>query len=267
MTDFAQKKSYNFQDLVRIVALLRAPDGCPWDREQTHASIQMNFIEETYEVVDAIQQNDAHLLCEELGDVLLQVALHAQMEAETGAFTIDDVADGICKKLIYRHPHVFGTTVAETTKEVLQNWEKLKIAEKHRESVGDNMDSVPRAMPALMRAAKVQKRAAGTKLEYQDAFGALADLQSEVAELAAALQVNDKDAAASELGDVLLSAVNVSRFIKCNAEQRLTASTDRFAARVKAMDALAAQQGKTLSDINEEELDKMWKEAKKVASK
>ena len=129
---FTPKERYDAQDLIRIVAQLRAPQGCPWDREQTHASIRMNFIEETYEAVDAIDQNDAHLLCEELGDVLLQVALHSQMEAEKGTFSFDDVCDGICKKLIYRHPHVFGESSAATTGQALANWEALKNAEKGR---------------------------------------------------------------------------------------------------------------------------------------
>ena len=146
MVDFEQKEHYTAQDLVRIVALLRDPDhGCPWDKEQTHRSIRSNFIEETYEALEAIDLADAHLLEEELGDVLLQVALHCQMEAEQGTFDFDSVCDGICKKLIYRHPHVFGDTVAETTGEVLSNWEALKNAEKERTTAKSRLESVPRA--------------------------------------------------------------------------------------------------------------------------
>ena len=149
MVDFEQKEHYTAQDLVRIVSLLRDPvNGCPWDKEQTHQSIRSNFIEETYEALEAIDLNDAHLLEEELGDVLLQVALHCQMEAEKGVFDFDSVCDGICKKLIYRHPHVFGDTVAETTGEVLSNWEALKNAEKARhrqEPAGERARGLSRA--------------------------------------------------------------------------------------------------------------------------
>ena len=149
----AAKEQYTMQDLLEIVALLRNPEGgCPWDKVQTHESIRRNFIEETYEVADAIDLGDRHLLCEELGDVLLQVALHTRMEEETGAFTFADVCTEICRKLIYRHPHVFGNTQADTPQAVLQNWEQLKRAEKHRERAADDLDSVPAALPALMRA-------------------------------------------------------------------------------------------------------------------
>ena len=185
---FTPKERYDAQDLIRIVAQLRAPQGCPWDREQTHASIRMNFIEETYEAVDAIDQNDAHLLCEELGDVLLQVALHSQMEAEKGTFSFDDVCDGICKKLIYRHPHVFGESSAATTGQALANWEALKNAEKGRATAKDRLESVPRSFPALMRAAKLQKRAGAYGFAYQKPEDALNDVKDEMAELEQALE-------------------------------------------------------------------------------
>ena len=186
--EFRRKERYTAQDLVRIVALLRDPaDGCPWDKEQTHQSIRSNFIEETYEVLEAIDLADAHLLEEELGDVLLQVALHCQMEAEKDVFDFDAVCDGICKKLIYRHPHVFGDTVAETTDQVLATWEALKNAEKARTTAKSRLESVPAAFPALMRAAKVQKRAGAYGFAYPDAAAALADLESELAELKAAM--------------------------------------------------------------------------------
>ena len=188
MVDFERKQRYNAQDLVRIVALLRDPvNGCPWDKEQTHESIRSNFIEETYEALEAIDLADAHLLEEELGDVLLQVALHCQMEAEKGVFDFDAVCDGICKKLIYRHPHVFGDTVADTTGQVLANWEALKNAEKERTTAKSRLESVPAAFPALMRAAKVQKRAGAYGFAYPDAAAALADLESELAELKEAM--------------------------------------------------------------------------------
>ncbi len=172
MNGLTQKERYNMEDLLEIVALLRDPEnGCPWDKVQTHTSIRKNFIEETYEVADAIDLADASLLCEELGDVLLQVALHTRMEEEQGAFTFGDVCTGICKKLIYRHPHIFGDAGAQTPDEALQNWEALKRREKHREGAGDDLDSVPAALPALMRSRKVAKRAADHGFTYPDAQG------------------------------------------------------------------------------------------------
>lgn len=269
MIVFADKPQYNMDDLMRIVEILRAPGGCPWDREQTHRSIEMNFLEETYEAVDAIRLGDAHLLCEELGDVLLQVALHTQMETEAGGFTIGEVTDGICRKLIYRHPHVFGDVQAKTGSEVLQNWEKLKVAEKGRQDVGDNIDSVPRALPALIRAAKVQKRAAVCPaLDYPHAQAALTLLRAEVEELAQALENGNAQQAQEELGDVLFSAVNVARKMRVDAEQALTASTDKFSARIKAMNTAAAQQGKQLAECTDAELDALWLSAKKeIAAK
>ena len=261
-----QKNCYTMQDLLDIVALLRDPEhGCPWDKVQTHASIRKNFLEETYEVADAIDLQDSHLLCEELGDVLLQVALHTQMETEQETFSFEDVTTGICKKLILRHPHIFGDVKADTPEAVLQNWETIKRTEKHRESAGDNLDSVPAALPALMRGRKVQKRAADYGFNYADTAAALADLDSEVEELKAALAANDAENAEEELGDVLFSAVNVSRFAGCDAEEALSKSTAKFVRRFKAVEQLARAQGKELQSLSAQELDKLWKQAKVFA--
>ena len=261
MVNFTTKPHYTAQDLAHIVALLRQPEGgCPWDIEQTHSSIRNNFIEETYEAVDAIDQGDAHLLEEELGDVLLQVMLHCQMEAEAGRFDFDAVCDGICKKLIYRHPHVFGDTVAATTGEVLNNWEALKNKEKGRETAKDRLESVPAAFPALMRAAKVQKRAAPYGFAYPDVAAALADLESEVAELRAALQ--DPGEARAEAGDVLFAAANVSRMLGAEPEEALSGATGRFQGRVIACEEMAAAQGKALPELDAAALDACWKQAK-----
>lgn len=262
MVSFTQKDRYNAADLLQIVALLRAPGGCPWDREQTHQSIRMNFIEETYEAVEAIDLADPHLLCEELGDVLLQVALHCQIEAEQGVFSFEDVCDGICKKLIYRHPHVFGDTVAQSTGEVLRNWNALKNKEKGRDTAKAELESVPACLPALMRAAKVQKRAAGYGFAYKTIDAALADLESELAELREALRTGQN--LPGEAGDVLFSAVNVARMAKVDAEQALGAATGRFTARVAACEDLAAGQGKALKDLSADELDELWRKAKQA---
>ena len=261
--EFRRKERYTAQDLVRIVALLRDPaDGCPWDKEQTHQSIRSNFIEETYEVLEAIGLADAHLLEEELGDVLLQVALHCQMEAEKGVFDFDAVCDGICKKLIYRHPHVFGDTVAETTDQVLSNWEALKNAEKARTTAKSRLESVPAAFPALMRAAKVQKRAGAYGFAYPDAAAALADFESELAELKAAMASGE--GVEWELGDVLFAAVNLGRMLGQDSEQALSRATTRFQNRVIACEAQAQAEGRALEDASPAELDRYWKAAKQT---
>ncbi len=259
MAEFQQKERYNAQDLVRIVAQLRCPEGgCPWDLEQTHQSIRMNFIEETYEAVDAIDQQDPDLLCEELGDVLLQVALHSQMEAETGRFTFDDVCDGICKKLIYRHPHVFGDVSAASSGEALANWEVLKNKEKGRATAKDRLESVPRSFPALMRAAKLQKRAAAYGFAYQQPQDALRDLKEEIAELEQAMQQGE--GVPEEMGDVLFAAAGLARSLKADPEQALTGASDRFQSRVIRCEQLAGPL--PLEDATKQQRDGFWRRAK-----
>lgn len=171
--NFTEKENYNFNDLVEIVKILRAPDGCPWDREQTHKSIRSNFIEETYEAVEAIDTDDLDLLKEELGDVLLQVAMHAEIESEQGTFDINDVCDGICKKLIIRHPHVFGDVNADTTEKVLKNWDAIKMKTKSQKTQTQAILSVSKALPSLMRSTKIQQKAAKVGFDWENVNGAL----------------------------------------------------------------------------------------------
>ena len=199
--------------------------------------------------------------------MLLQVALHTRMEEEQGAFTFGDVCTGICKKLIYRHPHIFGDAGAQTPDEALQNWEALKRREKHREGAGDDLDSVPAALPALMRSRKVAKRAADHGFTYPDAQAAIADLEQELTELKQAVAQGSADAQQEELGDVLFSAANVSRFLDCDAEEALDAATVKFVRRFRKMERLAAQQGCAVDDLSAAELDKLWKRAKEVFTK
>lgn len=261
MVQFAVKDKYDANDLEQIVALLRDPqNGCPWDKEQTHHTIRNNFIEETYEAVEAIDADDAHLLEEELGDVLLQIMLHSQMEAETGTFDFGAVCDGVCKKLIYRHPHVFGDTAAETTGEVLKNWEALKNTEKGRTTAADRLASVPTVFPALMRAAKVQKRAAPYGFAYPDVSAAMADLESEIAELKQAIQLGE--GVSHEMGDVLFAAANVSRMLHTDPEEALAKATARFQNRVIRCEQLAAAEGTTLEQTTPDALDAYWNRAK-----
>ena len=177
MVDFQCKPRYDWADFLRVMDLLRGPGGCPWDAEQTHDSIRRNFLEETYETLDALDRDDAAGMCEELGDVLMQVAFHAQIEAERGRFTMDDVVDGVTKKLVYRHPHVFGTVEADTSEQVLANWEVLKRREKGQRSTADAIESVPHTLPALWRAEKIQSKTAKAGFDWDSALSALGKLE------------------------------------------------------------------------------------------
>lgn len=260
--DFEFKEEYTIDDLLNIMEILRSPKGCLWDREQNHQSIKMNFIEETYEAVEAINKADAEMLKEELGDVLLQIVFHAQMEKEEGRFDFADVADGICKKLIERHPHIFSDTKVSNTDEVLSNWDEIKRQTKQQKSTAEAMEAVPRELPALMRSTKIQKRAAKQGFDWPDVKGALDKLQEEVDELSAAIREGSADKIADELGDVLFSAVNVSRFVKLDAEDALTAATDKFMARFSFVEKMAAEEGLDISKTDMAILDKLWNQAK-----
>ncbi|MFV0352637.1 MAG: nucleoside triphosphate pyrophosphohydrolase [Oscillospiraceae bacterium] len=258
--EFELKARYDIGDLVEIIAVLRAPNGCPWDREQTHASIRKNLIEETYEVAEAIDTNDTGLLLEELGDLLMQVLMHAQMEAEQGHFTFDDVCNEVSQKLVYRHPHVFGDVTANDSDTVLRNWEDLKNAEKGRQTAADRLESVPAGLPALMRSQKVQKRAADFGFSYADTAEAMIDLRSEVEELQQALQL--QQGVEHEAGDVLFAAVNVARQAGIDAEEALTRSCNRFVQRVEFAEEQAQQEGQPLQQASRAQLDGFWKSAK-----
>lgn len=262
MIDFKQKNSYDMLDLIEIMRILREPGGCPWDAEQTHESIKKNLIEETYEVIEAINKNDKELLCEELGDLLMQVVFHAQMEKEEGSFEFNDITDGICKKLIERHPHVFGEVAVSGVDDVLTNWDAIKRKSKGQKTTTQSMNSVPRELPALMRATKLQKKAADAGFDWSEVSGALDKLEEEIAELRQAIGNNDCENMSEELGDVLFSAVNVSRFIKADAEEALTAANDKFLARFTKVEALARERNIDMKSSSLEELDRLWDEAK-----
>ncbi len=260
MIDFESKDFYTLQDLERIVSILRAPGGCPWDREQTHQSIRSNMLEEAYEACEAIDQADSEHLKEELGDVLLQVALHAQMEREAGGFDLDGVADGICKKLIFRHPHVFGDVKAQDVDAVLNTWDAMKRVEKSQSTYTDTLEAVARALPALWRAEKVQKKAKKAGFDWPDASGAVDKLSEELAELQAAL-AGDGDVT-EELGDLLFAAVNVARFAGADPEDALNRATDKFIARFALVEQKAQAKGWDMKERSLEELDRLWDEAK-----
>lgn len=260
MIDLLNKKHYNVDDLVHIVQILRHPGGCPWDGEQTHQSIRRNFLEEAYEAVEAIDQDSTEHLKEELGDVLLQVVFHASIEEDAGRFDLNDVADGICRKLIYRHPHVFGDVTVHSTGEVLSNWEELKRKEKGQATQADAVDAVARTLPALWRAEKVQKKAAKVGFDWDDVSGAMDKLSEELDEVRAAI-AGDGDPA-EELGDLLFAAVNVSRFLEVDPEDALQAASDKFAARFRRVEERVSADGRRMEDMTLAELDAIWNEIK-----
>lgn len=257
-----EKENYTFEDLLKIMQLLRSENGCPWDIEQTHTSIRNNLLEEAYEVADAIDRLDDTDMVEELGDLLLQVVFHCQIANERGAFDIDKVADGICKKLIYRHPHIFSNVVANTSDEVLNNWDKLKNKEKNMNTFSDTLYAVPKAFPALIRAQKIQKRAAKAGYDFRSLNDAVLKLEEELAELKAAIAKGDNDEAAAELGDILFSAVNTARHLSVDAEQQLDRSIEKFLSRFSSAEDIAMAEGKSLNSYTDEELDVIWQKVK-----
>lgn len=259
---FEFKDKYKIDDLLKIMSLLRSENGCPWDKEQTHQSIRKNFIEETYEVIEAIDNDDKDLLLEELGDVLLQIVFHCQIEKECGNFDFSDVTDRICKKLIARHPHIFGDVKVRDTEQVLENWNNIKKAEKQHKNQTEVMNSVPRVLPSLMRSAKVQQKAADVGFDWDNVKGALDKLEEEIRELKEAIDRGDGKQQFEEFGDLLFAAVNVSRFLGVDAEKSLTYATDKFIRRFSVIEKLALKSGIEMKNQSIEVLDELWEKAK-----
>ena len=245
----------NLERLIEIIEILRSENGCKWDREQTHATLRKNMLEEAYEAVDAIDDNDMKHLQEELGDVLLQVVLHAQIAKEAKSFDIEDIAKQISDKLVHRHPHVFGDVKVDSTQEILDNWEKLKKEEKpHRTSI---MDGISRAQAALMSAQKISKKAVGVGFEWQNEDSLYDCVLSEIKEFKEAKTQDEKE---DELGDILFAVVNLARWNKIDAEQALLRANKKFISRFRTMEKLA---NKDLETLSLEEWDNLWKQAKK----
>lgn len=252
----------NLEELISIIRKLRAPDGCPWDREQTHYSLRPNMIEEAYEAVDAIDDNDMKHLKEELGDVLLQVVLHSQIASEEGAFDIEDVAQELNKKLIHRHPHVFGNAKIDNSDDVLQAWDKLKAEEKtHRKSA---MDGISRSQAALISAQKISKKAVKQGFEWPDEETLYDCIKSEFQEFKQAKENGDKLNMEEEFGDILFAVVNLARWNKIDAEQALLKANKKFEKRFRKMEELAK---KPLTEYSLDEYDKLWQQAKKEIKK
>ena len=261
MINFTRKPHYDYADLLEIIRLLRSEDGCPWDKVQTHRSIRRGLLEEAYEAAEAIDNDDPVLLKEELGDVLMQVVFHADIESDAGRFTIDDVCDGVVKKLLFRHPHVFGSQREDSPESVLVSWDKLKRQEKGQKTVADSMDSVARSLPGLWRAEKLQNKAASAGFEWPDVQGALDKLEEEVAELRRA--VEEGGDVPEELGDVLFAAVKVGRFCACDPEDAVNGTCEKFIRRFRAVENGAAAQGREVSQLSLEEMTALWNEAKR----
>ncbi|MGF6357927.1 tetrapyrrole methylase family protein/MazG family protein [Paenibacillus sp. 4624] len=267
-TDDALRRR-SFARLHEIVNILRSPGGCPWDQEQTHQSIRKNLIEETYEVIETIDEDDPDHMKEELGDLLLQIMLHSQMEEEVGTFNVYDVIEGLNDKLIFRHPHVFGDNQAEDANEALQNWEQMKAEEKKRKGQdvqnSSVLDGIPPDLPALMKGYKLQKKAAKVGFDWDDVEGVFAKIEEELAELREAVhQGHDAEARKLELGDVLFATANVARFIDTDPEEALAATNRKFVARFQYIEDRLREQGKTPADSTVDEMEQFWQMAKKA---
>ncbi len=251
-----------FQTLVDIIAKLRAPNGCPWDREQTHKSIRENLLSETYEALHALDEGDAKKLCEELGDLLLQIVLHAEIARDTGEFDMGDIVAGINNKLIYRHPHIFGDAHVNSAKEVSVNWEKLK--EKEREAGKSMLESVPKEMPALAYAMDIQKRVARVGFDWKELQGVIDKLNEEVKELQEAPNQEERG---KEFGDLLFTLVNVGRRMGIDSETELRRANQKFYDRFSHMEKVCRERGCKIGDLPFEEQNKLWNEAKIATGK
>jgi tetrapyrrole methylase family protein/MazG family protein len=265
-----------FDRLHEIVAILRSPEGCPWDREQTHQSIRKNLIEETYEVLETIDDGDPEAMCEELGDLLLQIMLHSQMEEEAGTFSVYDVIDGLNRKLIRRHPHVFGDRKAGSAGEALQNWEQIKAEEKRAKGADKQadtrslLDGVPRDLPQIMRALEYQKRAAKVGFDWPEIDGVFDKIQEELRELKEAAEQGGQagtrghgDKRMEELGDLLFAVINAARMLHLDPDQALAAVNRKFYSRFAHIESRLREHGLTFADVDLDRMEEWWQEAKK----
>ncbi|MEG1528508.1 MAG: nucleoside triphosphate pyrophosphohydrolase [Clostridia bacterium] len=252
------KKSYNFDDLLLIVQILRSPNGCPWDKVQTHQSLRANCIEEAYELVDAINKNDSSSIKEELGDLLLQCALHSQIASENNEFNFNDVCATLCNKLISRHSHVFGQDCADSESSALDVWNKNKLIEHSYSTYAQHLKQVPLTTPSLMRAYKVQSRASKVGLDFSNVNQAISKVKEELAEVIDADTLQREE----ELGDLLFAVVNVFRFFKTDPEVALGKAIDKFINRFSYIEQTLAGNDKSFAQVSAEELDVLWNEAK-----
>jgi tetrapyrrole methylase family protein/MazG family protein len=256
-------KPDNFVRAVEIMNRLRAPGGCPWDAEQTHGSLKRYLLEECYEVMEAIDAADDHLLQEELGDLLLQPLFHSAIAAERGAFTINDVIDTLCDKLVRRHPHVFGDQVVNSADEQVANWERIKQAEKGEERKSA-LSGVPPHLPALLKAQKITEKAARVGFDWEHVDQVFAKVLEELHELEETLETRDEERMEAELGDLLFAIVNLGRFLSLNPEEALRKTISRFSCRFNHIETTLHQRGVSLHDASLTEMEKLWQEAKRL---
>ena len=258
--DLGNKK--DFQDLLDIIETLRNPGGCPWDREQTHESLKSALLEECYEVIDAIENEDEDALIEELGDVLLQVVFHASIGKEDGYFDIMDVIGGISNKMINRHPHVFGNEKANTSEQVLVNWDEIKKEEKGIKTLTEEMQNIAKSLPATTRAYKVQKKAKKVGFDWDDVNCAMDKVKEELNEIKEVYNCEDKSIIEGEVGDLLFACINVARFLEVDGELALDKTIKKFIKRFSYIENEAIKNNKNLKDMTLEDMDKLWEEAK-----
>jgi len=256
------KAGDEFARLIEIMERLRGPDGCPWDRQQTHESLKKYLLEETYETLEAIDSGDMSELCGELGDLMLQLAFHAQLAKERGDFDISDSLTNINEKLLRRHPHVFGETEVAGAEEVLHNWDQIKLREKGMETRASILDGVPKTLPALARAMEISKRAARAGFEWPNLEAVFAKLEEEVSELRDEIYTGDTQRTAEEIGDLLFTIVNVARWTKVDPEDALRIMIERFNSRFVQIEEAARASGRSLDDLSLEEMDAVWDRAK-----
>jgi tetrapyrrole methylase family protein/MazG family protein len=256
------KEKYDFNDLLQVMERLRAENGCPWDREQTHESLKIYMIEETYEVLEALDSGNMGKFCNELGDLLLQIVFHAQIAKENGVFDINDVTTEICQKLISRHTHIFGDAKADTAEQVIENWEAIKKKEKQLKSQTGVLKDVPSNLPALMRSYKVQQKAAQVGFDWDDIEDVFGKVDEEIQELRDVYRSKNVERITDELGDALFALVNLSRFLKIQPELALTGTVNKFIRRFEYIEQQSAKEGKKLEDMSLAEMDVLWNEAK-----
>ncbi|SHK21618.1 bifunctional methyltransferase/pyrophosphohydrolase YabN [Paramaledivibacter caminithermalis] len=260
-------KKYKMHNLVDIMKKLRSNEGCPWDRKQDHQSLKPYLIEESYEVLEALEKDDIELLEEELGDLLLQIVFHSQIASENGYFNITDVITGICRKLINRHPHVFGNLKVQTAEKVLINWEEIKRREKEENSYTESLARIPKQLPALMKSYKIQQKAAKVGFDWDNVYGAMEKVSEELQELTDALNSDNKDKIYEEIGDLLFAVVNVARFFKIRPELALNSTIDKFIKRFSYIEQTAKENNQKMEEMTLEEMDSLWNQAKKIEKK
>ncbi len=252
----------SFEELESIVATLRSENGCPWDREQTHQSLKSNLLEETYEIIEAIESNDSAKICEELGDLLSVIMLQARIGQESGSFDIEQVLTKISEKLIRRHPHVFSGLNVKNTNQVIQNWEQIKLSEEGYQDRNSALDGVPIALPSLQRAEKLQTKAARVGFDWNNVAEVLPKIKEEIEEIEACLIDGPIDQVEMEVGDLLFSIVNLARFLNVEAESALRKSNQKFESRFHQMEAHISARGHQLTDYSLEQLDQIWEMVK-----